>query len=70
MKLQSDVCHWASDDKSTLVQVAWRHQAITWTNVDPVLCRHMVSLGHNELTLVQAMTGLQFLGTKPFPEIY
>ena len=26
----------------------WR-QAITWANVDPVLCRHMASLGHNEL---------------------
>ena len=32
-----------TDDKSTLVQV------ITWANVDPDLCRHMVSLGHNEL---------------------
>ena len=26
------------------------HQAITWANVDPVLCRHMTSLGPNELT--------------------
>ena len=25
-------------------------QAITWANVDPDLCRHMASLGHNELT--------------------
>ena len=24
-------------------------QAITWANVDPDPCRHMVSLGHNEL---------------------
>ena len=24
-------------------------QAITWANVDPDLCRHIVSLGHNEL---------------------
>ena len=23
-------------------------QAITWANVDPDLCRHIVSLGHNE----------------------
>ena len=23
--------------------------AITWANVDPDLCRHMASLGHNEL---------------------
>ena len=29
---------------------AWRHQAITWAKVDPDLYRHMVSLGHNELT--------------------
>ena len=27
-----------------------QQQAITWANVDPDLCRHMVSLGHNELT--------------------
>ena len=41
-----------TDGKSTLVQVmAWcrQAQAITWANVDPDLCRHMVSLGHNEL---------------------
>ena len=25
-------------------------QAITWTNVDPDRCCHMVSLGHNELS--------------------
>ena len=25
-------------------------QAITWASVDPDLCHHMVSLGHNELT--------------------
>ena len=36
-----------TNDKSTLVQV--RHWAITWVNVDPDLCRHIVSLGHNEL---------------------
>ena len=29
---------------------ATRQQAITWANVDPVLCSHMMSLGHNELT--------------------
>ena len=41
-----------TDDKSTLVQVmlgAIRQQAITWANVDPDLCRHVASLGHNEL---------------------
>ena len=43
-----------TDDQSTLVQVmAWcqaiRQQAITWANVYPDLCCHMVSLGHNEL---------------------
>ena len=26
-----------------------RQQAITWANVDPVQCRHMVLLGHNEI---------------------
>ena len=44
----------AIDDTSTLVQLtfgALSHQAITWTNVDPDLCRNMTSLGHNELTI-------------------
>ena len=43
-----------TDDQSTLFQVmagAVRQQAITWDNVDPDLCRHMVSLGHNELRM-------------------
>ena len=26
-----------------------RHKDITWANIDPVLCRHMASLGHSEL---------------------
>ena len=29
---------------------AVRQQAITWNKVDPDLCRHMASLGHNELS--------------------
>ena len=41
------------DGKSTLVQVmAWCHQeaqANTWANVDPDLCHHMASWGHDEL---------------------
>ena len=42
------------DDESTLAQVmAWccKQQAITWGIVDPDLCHHLVSLGHNELTV-------------------
>ena len=41
-----------TDDKSILVQVmawcrqAWRHQAITWANVDSVPSRLVASLGH------------------------
>ena len=27
---------------------AVKQQAITWANVDPNICRHMVSLDHNE----------------------
>ena len=41
------------DDQSTFVQIwlgAIRQQAITGANVDPDLCRHMGSLGPNELT--------------------
>ena len=40
-----------TDDQSKLVQVmacVVRQQAITWGNVDPDLCHHMASLGHNE----------------------
>ena len=43
------------DEKSTLAQVmAWWQQAITWANVDPDLCNnmHMVSVGHNELSII------------------
>ena len=29
-----------------------RQQAITWNTVDPYLCRHMVSPGYNELTIL------------------
>ena len=35
----------------TSVQVMAWQQAITWADVDPDFCRHMVSLGHNELKL-------------------
>ena len=44
-KLPSDKHHW------TLVMISqhW-FRFITWTNVDLVPCRHIVSLGHNELT--------------------
>ena len=41
-----------SDDTSLVQAVVWFHQAashIIWTNVDPDLCCHMVSSGHNEL---------------------
>ena len=30
----------------------WRQQAITWANVDPDLCRYMVSLGQNEFEYI------------------
>ena len=41
------------------VSIWWRHhvvgaerlQPITWAYVDPYLCRHMASLGHNELII-------------------
>ena len=31
-----------------LLDATWRQQAITWANVNPVLCHHMASLGHKE----------------------
>ena len=46
-----------TDGKSTLVQaMAWCRQATSHylSHVDPDLCRHMASLGHNELNPVVA----------------
>ena len=46
------------EDQPTLIQVmAWwvRPQAIFWANVDPDLCHHMVSLGHNKLSRASAV---------------
>ena len=40
-----------TDDQSALVQV----MAITWANVDPDLCRYVVSLSQNELIGVIAL---------------
>ena len=46
VKVTSDECHWTH----------WwwlcttRQQAITLADIEPDLCRHMASLGHNELT--------------------
>ena len=35
-----------------LVNGAVREQAITWANLDPGICPHTASLGHNDLNLV------------------
>ena len=38
------------DHVSALIQVmACCHHAITWADVDQDVCRHVASLGHNEL---------------------
>ena len=42
-------------------------QVITWANVDPDLCRHMASLGHNELTDMTPMSSV--IRPLPNPEI-
>ena len=57
-----------TNDKSTLVQVmagAVRQQSITWANVDPDLCRHMVSLGQNELMVILGGEFTRFLQHYP-----
>ena len=57
-----------TDDKSTMVQVmAWgrRQKAITWANVDPNLCHHMVSLGHNGFLIVRRKSQLPWEGRIP-----
>ena len=53
VKLPLGDCQWTS----LMISQHWfrqwlgalRQQAITWTNVDPDLCHHMLSPGHNEL---------------------
>ena len=58
MKWHSGDCHWTSLKRNQhwfrYWLGAWWHQAITWANVDPNLCCHMASLGHNELISVTA----------------
>ena len=56
---------WWSLDSLMISQywVGWwlgavRQQAITWAYVDPDLCRHMASLGHNELNSLKWKIGL------------
>ena len=47
-----------------------RQQAITWANVDPDLCRHMVSLGQNEsnsTSVIDALHESEFVLTKETP---
>ena len=39
------------DILSTNSSLMIRQQAITWANVEPLLCRHMASLGLNELAI-------------------
>ena len=54
VKLVLGECRWAP----LIISQHWfrwwlgaiRQQAITWADIDPELCHHMVSLGHNELT--------------------
>ena len=44
-------CSWQVNTASGLVG-AIRQEAIIWANVDPHLCHHMASLGHNKLNEV------------------
>ena len=57
MIMPSDECHGTYLKISQHWFRQWlgavRQQAITWANVDPDLCRHMASLGHN-LSLLSA----------------
>ena len=57
MIMSSDECHrtllMISQHWFRLWHVAVRQQAITWANVDPDQCRHMASLGCNELIIIE-----------------
>ena len=77
VKLPLTKCQWASlmicQNRFRLWFGAARQQAITWTNVDNVddLCRHMVSLGDNELShilmMMSSQTWIEYFVTKCAP---
>ena len=53
-RMEPWVTDWPLEDVEVISKVSFsnslvRQQAITWANIDPVLCLHMVSLGHDEL---------------------
>ena len=56
VKLPWDECHWILPMISQHWFRQWlaviRQQAIIWANVDPDLCCHMTSLGHNGLIYI------------------
>ena len=63
VKFPSDECHWLS----LMISQHWfrqwfgaiRQQAITCTNIQPNICRHMASLGQNEwMTTLQSFVDL------------
>ena len=49
LKTLTDPSFWRRIFKVPKTNGATRQQAIAWADVDPDLCRHMTSLGHNEL---------------------
>ena len=54
VKLPSDECHWIFQTINQYWFRWWlgavKQQVSAWANVDPDLCRHMASLGYNDLT--------------------
>ena len=58
VKLPLDECNWTllmlSQYRFRQWIVAVSLEAITWGNVDPDLCNHMASLGHNEIKAIFA----------------
>ena len=61
-KLPSNECYWPLLMISQLLvdAMAWCHQkTITWANVDPVLCRHMASLGPKELSTISVTASVK-----------
>ena len=69
VKLPSDECKWILLMISRHWFRQWlgdvRQQAIIWGNVDPDPCRHMVSIGHNELNAGSIRTCIFMVITTP-----
>ena len=56
VKLPSNECQWTPLMISLHCFISWRHQTVSWANVDRDLCRHIASMRHDELLYIKFCT--------------